>query len=964
MPDARCIPWAEARLVPDSPLACCRGGCIIRSMAPSRITLVAHTHWDREWYQPFEVFRAHLVEMLDEALDELERDERLSFTLDGQVSLVDDYLELRPTAEPRIHALVQAGRLHVGPWYTQADTLLADGEALIRNLAFGLRRAELLGGAMRVGYMPDQFGHAAQLPQIFRSLGIDSAVLWRGVGPDRPPHAFRWVGPDGSEVTALWLQDGYGSGRRLPSDPQGFADAVERTLARLGDWIGEMPILFPVGDDHVRLATWLPDCAAALQARRPNIEVSIGGYHEHLPHMGAPTHVVRGEMRSPAFSPVLAGVASARIREKQAAFSATTLLLRYAEPLMTWARLAGASGSAAGELVRRAWKQLFHNQAHDSAAGCGVDAAHEDVKARYRWAEQLAIAARDMALAQIRVDVPAGAAAHVVAYNAGPRAPAVMVETMVPVSLLDGDAAARGPDGVLRPIQLLGGAEQRPIFEGEFPASELAQYLGGVDPKTPLFGKYLQGITATETAPGTVRLDVGLGDTAVTPESLVDDQRRVEPLLKKAERFKVVMHYGALSRPALVQGGPAPELSLVPIALVSGKPQANLPAVRKLDGADAALQCGPITVTALGDGLVEIHDAESDVRVRANDLVDDGDRGDLYHCDPLPPVVRPKLVRATVTESGPLRGRIVIEQQLDIPAGLAADRSRRGAEPRPTTVTTEVTLSAGARAVEITTSFDNTTTDHRVRALVHAPFRAERLDADQGLAVVARPLDVSTLAGPPEAMEKPAPTGQHHRFVDICDGKSGVAMLTRGLPEHEVLREDGKGTALALTLLRSVGWLSRGDLAVIDAAAGPILPTPAAQELGPHRFEYAVLVHRGDWLTGGVMSEARRFASPPIPVTPKGKHLVPAARALVDVLPEEVTLTGVHAAETGRGTVVRVVNNSPDKHEATLRLGFPAREATLVDPLENEIEGRCSYEDGICRVQLAPWQIATVLFRT
>jgi len=98
-------------------------------MAPSRITLVAHTHWDREWYEPFEVFRAHLVEMLDEALDEMERDERLSFTLDGQVSLVDDYLELRPTAEPRIRALVEAGRLHVGPWYTQADTLLAEGEA-------------------------------------------------------------------------------------------------------------------------------------------------------------------------------------------------------------------------------------------------------------------------------------------------------------------------------------------------------------------------------------------------------------------------------------------------------------------------------------------------------------------------------------------------------------------------------------------------------------------------------------------------------------------------------------------------------------------------------------------------------------------------------------------------------------------------------------------------------------------
>jgi mannosylglycerate hydrolase len=933
-------------------------------MAPSRITLVAHTHWDREWYEPFEVFRAHLVEMLDEALDELERDSRLSFTLDGQVSLVDDYLELRPGAEPRIRALVEAGRLHVGPWYTQADTLLADGEALIRNLEFGLRRAELLGGAMHVGYMPDQFGHAAQLPQIFKSFGIDGAVLWRGVGPERPPHAFRWIGPDGSEVTALWLQDGYGSGRRLPSDPQGFADAVQRTLDRLGDWIGEMPILFPVGDDHVRLATWLPECAAALQAKKPNVEVRIGGYHDHLPKMGTPTHIVRGELRSPAFSPVLAGVASARIREKQAAFTATTLLLRYAEPLMTMARLAGGSGSAAGELTRRAWKQLFHNQAHDSAAGCGIDAAHEDVKARYRWAEQLAGAARDQALAQLRVDVPAGALGHVVAFNPGPRVPAVMVETTVPVALIEEGVAARGPDGILRPIQVLGGGANAPIFEGEFPASELAQYLGGVDPKTPLFGKYLQGITATETAPGTVRLDVGLADAPVPPESLADDQRRVEPLLKKAERFKVVMHYGALSRPALVQGGPAPELSLVPIAFVAGKAAADLPSVRKLEGADAGIACGDVTVRALADGCIEIHDARSDLRVRANDLLDDGDRGDLYHCDPLEPSLRPKLVRATVTEAGPLRGRIVIEQQLDAPAGLSPDRKTRAAETRPLTITTTVTLSAGVRAVELSTTFDNQATDHRVRALVHAPFYAERLDVDQGLAVVARPLDTQTLAGSADAMEKPAPTGQHHRFVDMSDGARGVALISRGLPEHEVVREEGRTTALALTLLRSVGWLSRGDLAVIDAAAGPILPTPAAQELGAHRFDYAVMLHAGDWQAGGVMAEARRFASPPLAVSPKGRYTAPAARALVDVTPDEVTLTGVHPAETGRGTVVRVVNNSAQPREAVVRLGFAAREALVVDPLERELDARIVCDDGVCRVPMGPWQIVTVLFRT
>ena len=112
------------------------------------------------------------------------------------------------------------------------------------------------------------------------------------------------------------------------------------------------------------------------------------------------------------------------------------------------------------------------------------------------------------------------------------------------------------------------------------------------------------------------------------------------------------------------------------------------------------------------------------------------------------------------------------------------------------------------------------------------------------------------------------------------------------------------------------------------------------------------------------MPEARRFASPPLAVVLKGRHTAPAARALVEVVPDEVTLTGVHPAETGRGTVVRVVNNSSQPREATLRLGFPVREALAVDPLERELDGRLDFADGVCRLPLEPWQIATVLFRT
>ena len=136
-----------------------------------------------------------LVDVVDEVLDELERDERLRFTLDGQLATADDYLEIRPEGEERIRALVRDGRLAIGPWQALMDEFLVDGETIIRNLEAGLARAEELGGTMRVGYLPDMFGHVAQMPQILRAAGIEVAVAWRGVPGDiRRQHGHPLIG--------------------------------------------------------------------------------------------------------------------------------------------------------------------------------------------------------------------------------------------------------------------------------------------------------------------------------------------------------------------------------------------------------------------------------------------------------------------------------------------------------------------------------------------------------------------------------------------------------------------------------------------------------------------------------------------------------------------------------------------------------------------------------------------------
>ncbi len=149
---------------------------------PRQIAIVPHTHWDREWYEPYQTFRLRLVQLLDDLIPLLERDPSYArFLLDGQMAVVDDYLEVRPENEERIRALAAAGRLSMGPWYILMDEFLVSGETIVRDLQSGLLRGAAFGGAMEVGYLPDMFGHIAQMPQILRLAGFEHAVVWRGV---------------------------------------------------------------------------------------------------------------------------------------------------------------------------------------------------------------------------------------------------------------------------------------------------------------------------------------------------------------------------------------------------------------------------------------------------------------------------------------------------------------------------------------------------------------------------------------------------------------------------------------------------------------------------------------------------------------------------------------------------------------------------------------------------------------
>ncbi len=203
---------------------------------PTVVGIVPHTHWDREWYAPFQTFRLRLVGLLDTLLELLQNDDAYArFLLDGQTAVIDDYLEVRPEAEATIRSLVAGGRLTIGPWMILMDEFMVSGETIVRDLQMGMRRGAELGGSMPVGYLPDMFGHIAQMPQILRAAGLDHAVVWRGVPAAIDRSAFWWIAPDGSRVRAEYLYGSYSNGRDLPDDPNGLVARARGYELELGD---------------------------------------------------------------------------------------------------------------------------------------------------------------------------------------------------------------------------------------------------------------------------------------------------------------------------------------------------------------------------------------------------------------------------------------------------------------------------------------------------------------------------------------------------------------------------------------------------------------------------------------------------------------------------------------------------------------------------------------------------------
>lgn len=355
-------------------------------MSQTKVFIFSHTHWDREWYRTFQEFRFGLVRAMDQILNLLQAKEYDYFVLDGQTVVLDDYLEMRPELKETLKKRITSGDLVIGPWYVLPDEFLVSGEAIIRNLLLGKKMCLDFGRYQEIGYLPDMFGHIAQMPQILKGFGIEKSVVWRGVAPDNC--MFIWKGLDDSEILACHLTEGYYNTFLINYKNQ-KKDLGEH-LTKLKNQSNSNIILFPNGGDHLGASQNLRDVIKDMQSSFPEykfIQSTIDEYFDNLNLDINKLQIIEGELRNPERAYILPAVFSSRMYLKQKNVKLQNLLTDWVEPLSSLSRLLGNEHHQ--NFVDLAWKNLLQNQPHDSICGCSTDQVHREMIQRFDNTEQI-----------------------------------------------------------------------------------------------------------------------------------------------------------------------------------------------------------------------------------------------------------------------------------------------------------------------------------------------------------------------------------------------------------------------------------------------------------------------------------------------------------------------------------------------------------------------------------------------
>ncbi|HEY2162610.1 MAG TPA: glycoside hydrolase family 38 C-terminal domain-containing protein, partial [Gemmatimonadaceae bacterium] len=731
--------------------------------------------------------RQRLVALVDELLDAPPGDSE-SFLLDGQAIVLDDYARVRPERVQALGELLRAGRLEAGPWYVLADELIPSGEALVRNLLTGRRTLERFGAvAPPVLYCPDSFGHPAALPAIAAGFGLDVVVLWRGYGSRRfpPGDAAWWRSPTGERVLLYHLaRSGYELGSNLPTD----SIEAERRWSAMREQLAPRSttgvVLLPHGADHHARQVGHAEAVRAIETAGVHDAVhrsSLRAFQRAIIERAerATLPLVEGELRD-SYGYTWTLSGTLATRAHEKRLNALAERALLRDA-EPWNALASRRGRSRRALLDEAWRTLLEAHPHDTLCGCSIDEVAAAMELRIRSAKNQAAGVRDDAIFDLvgHDQVEARMAR----------------DAWQPVALIRNPAPRRRTGVAILEIEEF--VADVPVGPGSAPAAMSAL----TEPRR----------TPTVAGFGSVQvLDREMRNARTESPRHYPDNDLVS-VTRVAAWVADAPPHGVISRPI-------------------GRRSRGAAPKDRVRSTPRSLENGTLSVTVHDDASVSLLHKPSGRRVES--LIrfeDEADVGDLYTPAPRPRSCEVRVSRVRRLQRGPLRGELSLGARI---TEANAPRGHGGVD-----VAIRLILDAGASYLALALTGDNQRDDHRLRIVLASDVARPEVLADAAF----RPVHRTPITPSPDETqsERVPPTAPLHRYVSLFDESRGCTVLSDGLAEYES-RGDG---SVAVTLVRSVGELSKSDLPERPSHAGWPVPAPQAQCHGPFAANLALMFH-------------------------------------------------------------------------------------------------------------------------
>lgn len=773
------------------------------------VHVVPHSHWDREWYFTTSRSKIYLMHDLKRVLELLEDKKGYdSFILDGQASLLDDYLKWRPQDKARIQKLVQQGQLIIGPWYTQTDQLVISGESIVRNMQYGMRICREFGEYMAVGYVPDSFGQAASMPQIYQEFGIQDTLFWRGVSDDEVHYTeFKWRGEDGSVVNVYQIPSGYYIGGAIPEKESELAVFLKNEpFKTTWDRSSTNQVYFPNGFDQAPPRENLPELVEQMnelyqgefQLHVSTIEKYIEAVKNEQPEL----EELAGELINGKLMRIHKTIFSSRSDLKQMNTQVQNYLVNIMEPILTLSLSLGFEYPV--ETIREIWKLMFENAAHDSIGSCVSDTTNEDVYMRYKQARDIATNLVELTMREMatRINNPETKDIALTLFNTFDKKRSGVIETEIYIPQTDFGIVNENGDEIGYSIIELVDQTDYVLNQGNIldPSKEY------VKPSKVYKAKLAIDSTAIPS----------VGYTQVTMDLTRNSH-------KKMVQKKV-----------------------------------------------SSVENDFYKITINENGSLDIFEKQSNTLYKNQAIIEEnGDNGDSFNYSP---PVNDLIIHSTefqpeitVNESDLVKN-IVLHFDMLVPKNL----TERAQQERTTSlpVTLKLTMLKNSPVLDFSLHVENQAVDsHRVCVLFDTGISSKFSTADQQFGVLQRPVvfekEMALWKQNKEAWnEKPIAIETCQTFVSLFDDQKGVSIMPKGVREYEII---GKNfDTIRLTIFRTYGFMGKEDLMYRPGRASgeTVIETPDAQCHKAMTFDFSTLYYAKSFDQANVAEIAKQAVTP------------------------------------------------------------------------------------------------------